>query len=322
LQSDANGYFGRCLYLNGVNRDAQSPHCPVLTGHLGRADRSWHMLPTLMIYYTSAQGYRPGGFNRGAVALLPDVAGIAQYITPQAYGSDLLTNSEVGWKSELLNHYVMINGALYQDNWDNVQTSLFCPSCGFGNVSFGTNGPVSRVRGVALQRAAHLFTGFSLQGAVAWNSSALVNSAALIENNLASPNFGKPITTRYVQGAAQPVQNVYGARGSSLVYSPPFEADLRMRHAWMLGDDLPFEQVGFVHEGHTRSAAGCLATYNLPGWTTYDASMGGSKGDWTVTMDGSNLTGVNKSLAKSSSMFILTETPMRPRVISLTFHYD
>ena len=321
-QGAANGYFGRCLHSNGVNLDQQVPNSQVLTGHLGRADLSWHVTPNLMVYYTYSQGYRPGGFNRGAVALLPDANGLAQYVTPKAYGSDLLTNNEVGWKSELFNHHLMVNGALYQDNWDNVQTSFFCPSCGFGNVSFGTNGPVYRVRGVELQAAARLFTGLSVQGSAAWNSSELVNSPALIDNNPGSPGFGKPITTRYVQGIALPVQNVYGAKGSSLAYSPPFEANLRVRYEWMIGDYLPFVQAGFQHAGHTHSAAGYLATYNQPGWTTYDAAIGVSRGDWTVTLDGSNLTDVNKSLSTSSSMFILTETPMRPRVISLNVHYD
>ena len=321
-QFSATTYFGRCLGSNGVNLDKQVPNSQVLTGHLGRADVSWHITPNVMVYYTYSQGYRPGGFNRGAVSLLPDANGIAQYITPKAYGSDLLTNNEVGWKSELLDHHVMINGALYQDTWDNVQTGFFCPSCGFGNVSFGTNGPVYRVRGVELQLAAHLFTGLSVQGSAAWNSSELINSPALIDNNPASPNFGKPVTTRYVQGVALPVQNVYGAKGSSLAYSPPFEANLRVRYDWMIGDYMPFVQAGFQHQGHTHSAVGYLATYNQPGWTTYDASVGVSKGDWTVTLDGSNLTDVNKSLSTSTSMFILTETPMRPRVISLNFHYD
>lgn len=314
-------YFGRCTTSNGVNLNAQTPNSQVITGHLGRADLSWHVTPNIMLYYTYSQGYRPGGFNRGASHLLPDAGGVAQFITPKAYGSDLLTNNEAGWKSEWLNHHVLINGALYQENWDNVQTDFFCPSCGFGNVSFGTNGPIYRVRGLELQLAAHLFTGLSLQGSAAWNSSELVNSPALINNNPASTNFGKPITTRYVSGVAVPVENVYGAQGSPLAYSPPFEANLRVRYDWVIGSYLPFVQVGFQHQAHTHSATGYLAIYDQPGWTTYDASVGVSKGNWTVSLDGTNLTDVNKSLSTSASMFILTETPMRPRVIELNFHY-
>ncbi|MBW4053380.1 MAG: TonB-dependent receptor, partial [Proteobacteria bacterium] len=221
-----------------------------------------------------------------------------------------------------LDHRLLFNGTLYQESWDNVQTALFCPSCGFGNVTFQTNGPFYRVRGVELQLAAHLFTGLSLQGSAAWNSSELSNSPALIDNNPANPNFGKPITTRYVQGVPIPVANVYGSRGSSLAYSPPFEANLRVRYDWLIGEYMPFVQVGFQHQAHTHSATGYLAIYDQPAWTTYDASVGVSKDDWTVSLDGANLTDVNTSLSTSASMFILTETPMRPRVIELNFHYS
>ncbi len=228
----------------------------------------------------------------------------------------------MGWKSEWLNHHVLLNGALYQEHWDNVQTGLFCPSCGFGNVGFQTNGPFYQVRGVELQVAAHPFTGLSLNGSAAWNSSDLTNSPALVDNNPASANFGKPITTRYVNGLAEPVANVYGIQGSPLAFSPPFEANLRVRYDWIVGSYFPFVQVGFQHQGHTHSATGYLTIYNQPGWTTYDASIGVSKGDWTVSLDGTNITNVNVSLFTNAAQFIETQTPMRPRVIELDFHYS
>ena len=315
-------YFGRCLHSNGVNLNLQTPNSQVLTGHLGRANLTWHITPDVMVYYTYSQGYRPGTFNRGAIKLLPDANGVAQYITPKDDGSDLLTNNEIGWKSEWLHHHVLVNGALYQENWDNVQTGLFCPSCGFGNVSFQTNGPFYRVRGAEIQIAAHVLRGLSLNGSAAWNSSSLTNSPALIDNNPASPNFGKPITTRYVQGQPYPVANVYGTPGSPLAFSPPFEANLRARYNWLIGSYMPFVEVGFQHQAHTHSATGYLTTYNQPGWTTFDASVGVSKNDWTVTLYSTNLTNVNKSLFTSTSQFIVTETPMRPRVIELTIHYS
>ena len=315
-------YFGRCLHSNGVNLNAQVPNSQVLTGHLGRANLSWHITPDIMVYYTYSQGYRPGGFNRGAKALLPGPGGVDHYITPKAYTSDLLTNNEVGWKSEWFDHHLLLNGALYQEHWDNVQTGLFCPSCGFGNVGFQTNGPFYQVRGVELQVAAHPFTGLSLNGSAAWNSSDLTNSPALVDNNPASANFGKPITTRYVNGLAEPVANVYGIQGSPLAFSPPFEANLRVRYDWIVGSYFPFVQVGFQHQGHTHSATGYLTIYNQPGWTTYDASIGVSKGDWTVSLDGTNITNVNVSLFTNAAQFIETQTPMRPRVIELDFHYS
>jgi iron complex outermembrane recepter protein len=320
-QYGTTSYFGRCLKSNGVSFDAQMPHTQVLTGHLGRANLSWHVTPDVMLYYTYSQGYRPGGFNRGATGHLPGADGLDQFFTPTEYGSDLLTNNEVGWKSEWFEHHVLLNGALYQEHWDNAQTVFFCSACGFGNVSFQTNGPFYQVRGVELQLAAHVLRGLSVQGSASWNSSSLSNSPALIDNNPASVNFGKPVTTRYLNGVATPVPNVYGAEGASLAFSPPFEANLRVRYDWEVGSYLPYVQVGFQHQAHSHSATGYLTVYDQPGWTTYDASVGVSKDDWTISVDGSNLTNVNKSLFTNAWEFIETQTPMRPRVIELNFHY-
>jgi iron complex outermembrane recepter protein len=314
-------YFGRCLGSNGVSFNAQNPHTQVLTGHLGRANLEWHVTRDVMLYYTYSQGYRPGGFNRGASGHLAGADGLNQYYTPTEYGSDLLTNNEVGWKSEWLDHHILINGTLYQEHWDNAQTVFFCSACGFGNVSFQTNGPFYEVRGAELQLAAHVFTGLSVQGSASWNSSSLSNSPALVDNNPASVNFGRAITTRYVDGLATPVANVYGTKGESLAFSPPFEANLRVRYDWLIGSYMPYVQVGLQHQAHSHSATGYLTVYDQPAWTTYDASIGVSKDDWTVSIDGSNLTDVDKSLFSNAWQFIETETPMRPRVIELNFHY-
>lgn len=73
---------------------------------------------------------------------------------------------------------------------------------------------------------------------------------------------------------------------------------------------------------HTQSATDFLTRYDQPGWTTYDASAGVAKDDWTVSVVGTNLTDVNKSLFTNALQFILAETPMRPRVIELTFNYQ
>jgi len=62
--------------------------------------------------------------------------------------------------------------------------------------------------------------------------------------------------------------------------------------------------------------------YEQPDWTMLDASVGISKDAWTVSVDGTNLTDVNKSMFTNAAQFIETETPMRPRVIEVNVHYS
>ena len=312
----------------GTDFAQQNPHNLTESGMRGRGDLEYHLTPDILLYYTYSQGFRPGGFNRGTSSHLPDAQGNDQYATPKTYLSDNLTNNEVGWKTMWLDHRLEVNGAVYQENWSNAQVSFFCPQCGLGNLTYNTNGPDYRVRGVELQIAANLWRGLSVNGAAAWNSGELKNSPALIGNLSGSTSFGKPITSFYSLNKATntwvlagPVQNVYGNQGSPLANSPPFEGNLRVRYDWEWGSYLPYAQLGMQHQSHSLSASGNVEAYDQPAWTTYDLSAGVAKDNWTVSLIGTNITNVNKSLFTTSRQFILTETPMRPRTIELTFGY-
>ena len=319
-QFSATSYFGPCLTPGGTNF-ANQVHTGVETGHLGRASLTWHIAPNVMVYYTYSQGFRPGGFNRGSSAELPDQNGVAQFLTPLVYTSDILTNNEVGWKTMLFADKLRFNGAIYNESWNHAQTEFFCPQCGFGNLTFFTNGAHYRVRGIELQIAARPMRGLTVEGSAAVNSGEQINSPTLTDNNPASPNFGKTITTYYANGVAIPVRNPFGPIGSNLAESPPFKANVTVRYERPVGPYLAYVQAGFQHSASAISSTQYFSDFRLPSWTTYAASLGVSKGDWTVSLVGTNLTNVNASLYTSDNQFTLTETPMRPRVIELTFSY-
>jgi iron complex outermembrane recepter protein len=59
----------------------------------------------------------------------------------------------------------------------------------------------------------------------------------------------------------------------------------------------------------------------MPGYTTYDGSIGVGKDAWTVAITGSNLTNSDASTNTSSGQFIKEEVPLRPRVVMLQFGY-
>jgi len=300
----------------------QQNHTLTESGMRGRGDLEFHLTPDILLYYTYSQGFRPGGFNRGTGDHLPNIAGQDQYSGPLTYVSDNLTNNEIGWKTMWFDHRLEFNGAVYQENWSNVQVSFFCPQCGLGNLTYNTNGPDYRVKGVELQLAANVWRGLSVQAAAAWNSGELTNSPALVGNIPGTTDFGKPLSTFYQNGVATPLQNVYGSKGSSLANSPPFEASARARYDWEWGTYLPYVQVGLQHQSHSQSAAGNVESYDQPAWTTWDLGAGVAKDNWTVALLGSNIGNTNKSLFTTSRQWILTETPMRPRVLELTFGYS
>ena len=63
-----------------------------------------------MLYATWSEGYRPGGVQRD----------------PRAgdFLSDFLTNYELGWKTRLADDRLQFNGAIFLDEWDDIQICL------------------------------------------------------------------------------------------------------------------------------------------------------------------------------------------------------
>jgi iron complex outermembrane recepter protein len=334
----ATGCLAENYNLNAANlNDTES-------GFKSRANLTWHITPDAMVYYTWSQGFRPGGFNQnGGSAHAPGPNGVNQYLLESAYVSDSLTNNEVGWKTEFLNHRLQWNGAVYQEQWNNVQVPFFDPGA-VGNIFYNTNGQDFRIRGLETSVEARVVTGLTLRGAAAWNHSEQTNSPALIDNNPADNipggNYGKPITQKCTFNTAgaltgcSTIPNPYGPSGAPSANAPPIQFSLHARYEWSLNGYTPFVQAGANHSGHSFTQAGANPNYAVggafstsrgrfenPAYSTYDASLGIAKDAWYVTIYGENISNSNASTFISTDQFIVAQTPLRPRVIGGTFGY-
>jgi iron complex outermembrane receptor protein len=78
------------------------------TGNTHKINLTYHVDDDRMVYFTWSTGFRPGGINRRN-----DVAG--------PYAPDKLTNYEVGVKTTWLDETLRVNGALFREDWNNVQ---------------------------------------------------------------------------------------------------------------------------------------------------------------------------------------------------------
>ena len=319
------------------------------SGFKSRGNLTWHITPDTMVYYTYSQGFRPGGFNQNHFYALTDANGkplvkyysygpdaVQQFAVPAAYESDKLTNNEIGWKTEFFDHRLQWNGAVYREDWDNVQVAFFNPGL-TGNIFFNTNGQNFLIRGVETSVVARVVSGLTLQGAASWNHSEQTNSPVLTVNNPASQNFGKPITQVCDSSGANctPFSNPFGVSGSPAANAPPLQFSLRARYEWTLpGGYLPYVQAGATHSAHSftqagsnpsLAQAGAITTGRLrfenPAYTTYDASFGVSKDQWWVSVYGENLSNSNASTFVSTQQFIVAQTPLRPRVIGATIGF-
>jgi outer membrane receptor protein involved in Fe transport len=308
-----NGGPPPCANEDANNMDALGLKS-TYSGFKSRGNLTWHVTNDAMVYYTYSEGFRPGGFNRSSSG--PHLNGT--YLTPQAFEPDSLTNNELGWKTEWLNRRLQVNGAIYQEDWKNVQQQFFDPSA-TGNLSFVTNGANYRVRGVELAVQGRVWQGLSVDASAAWNSSELTNSPFLIGNVPGNAFFGKPLTF---------APNPFGNTGDSLPQSPPLQANARLRYDWSTaGGYTPFAQAGFSYTAHSRSLPGnvppitagnvTVSAFDQPAYTTYDAFLGVSKDNWTVQVVGRNITDARGKVFISASEGIETQTVIRPRTVGL-----
>ena len=311
-------YFGFCKSPYGTNFGLRQT-AETNTGNRARGNVSWHIMPDFLLYYTWSQGFRAGTFNRSTSCHLPDAQGVNQFCIPAVTVPDNVTNNEIGWKSEWFEHRLQLNGAVYQEYWDNAQTGFFDPQGGLGNLAFATNGPSYRVKGIELTTMWRVTQGLTVDVAASWNSAEQTNSPFLIANNpdllknpLSAPAYGKPITS---------IPNPYGPLGSPTAYSPPFKLTGRLRYDWVMADYGLFVQAGAAHQGHMVTATGYVPAYDIAPLTTYDASAGIAKDPWSVQLYAQNLTNVSTPTEINSSQFVLAEVVPRPRVLGIRFDY-
>jgi outer membrane receptor protein involved in Fe transport len=306
------------------------------SGLKSRGNLTWHVIPDAMVYYTFSQGFRPGGFNQnGNAPHVPGPDGVDQYLIPRSYASDKLTNNEIGWKTEFFDHRLQWNGAIYRENWNNVQIEFFDPGL-IGNLYVNNNGQNFVIKGIETSVIGRVAGGLTLQGAASWNQSRQTNSPALIDNNPASVNYGKPITEDCNTTPCTPVGSPFGPIGSPSADAPPIQFSLRARYDWTVANGYsPFVQASAQHKGISFTQAGANPNYNsagviatsrtrfeIPAYSTCDASAGVSKDAWTFTIYGENLANSNASTFISTDQFILAQTPLRPRVIGASFSYS
>jgi iron complex outermembrane receptor protein len=179
------------------------------------------------IYGTVSKGFRPGGPN--SPIPVPPCASAA----PTQFGPDSVWNYELGEKLRFLDSRISVNGAVYYEDWTNVQQQV-APSCGF---KFTANAGKATVYGAELEVAVVLVPGFVLSQNVGYthatNSTTLpaagvvsgerlldvpevtANTALSYRQPLANDmNFVSRLTNSYVSG----IQDITFARNSLPAY--------------------------------------------------------------------------------------------------------
>jgi outer membrane receptor protein involved in Fe transport len=259
-----NTLFG----FSGFQFNAEDPACLATTatdrpcnnidkqyhesGETHRVSVSYDINDDRMVYATLSTGYRPGGINRRPTVL--------------PFLSDTITNYEIGWKTMWMDRHVRFNGAIFQQNWENLQFGLPGP----GGVTSTYNAGSAEVRGVETD--------------VSWlmDDLTLTASATYIDAELTSDfceidAFGNPFCV--------PLATPAVSSGTRLPVQPRLKATATARYDFTLGSWEAFFQGSLLHQTGTRTFLldeDFAAVGPTKGFTTFDLSTGAQIGENAV----------------------------------------
>ena len=246
--------------------------------HIGRFNLTWNINDTKMVYVTWSEGFRPGGINRNDRA--PN---------PPSYLADTLTNKELGWKTSWLNNRLTLNGAVFEEDWKNIQFSFIPP--GGAGLTILRNAGGARIRGFEADLSWAATYNFTLTGGIALYNSKLTTDYCGFNDIDGMPVTSCPPGTVIPNDPTDPsddevVEVTPAPKGTRLPVTAKIKGNLVGRYVfdWMGGEG--FVQGALVHEGERRSylTDEDNDTYgNLPAYTLFDLSAGFKRDNWSLS---------------------------------------
>ncbi len=310
------------------------------SGVIFKGNLTYKITPDSLVYATFSEGFRPGGFNRkgcnGGVAA--QAAYAAACAANRAYAPDKVKNYELGAKLGLLDRRLQINVAAYKIEWRDIQMAAFDQN--ISNQTFVSNLANARIYGFEGDITARPSAGLTISSGFSYNDTKLTGCT------------GNAIAQLLCN------QGVLVPAGSPLALSPKFQGNLRFRYEWeMEGGLKPFISAGMHYVGKTITSdiantnilyTGCNSPYavcgqtavingvtvkvgdpiqlqpnsfNQPSYTTFEASIGVSKDNWSLTIYGENLGDKRPQLFTSANDGEKRVTTSRPRTIGMRVSY-
>ncbi len=227
------------------------------SGETHKATLTWQADRDRMLYFTYSTGFRPGGNNRKP--------------TINPYNPDTITNFEFGWKTSWFDRHLRINGAVYYEQWKDLQYALSPPGAvGVTNVYNAGNARIYGIEG-DIQWA---IGGLTLTGSGSFNDAKLSSDFCNID-----VSSGNPFPSCSVAEG-----NISSPKGTRLPIQPKFKGTATARYEFPIGNVNSFIQASVLHQSSTRTYLGVLEGNLLgptPSFTTADFSVGGKVSNWS-----------------------------------------
>ena len=267
------------------------------SGNVLKGNLTYRITDDKLVYATYSEGFRPGGINRN------------NSVGP--YSPDILTNYEIGWKTTWLDNTLRFNGAIFHEDWDDIQYSFLPP--GGSGLTVIRNAGAATIDGIEADLTWAATDGLVISGGFSWLDAKLSED--------------------YVPGLADdpPDLTPEALKGDRLPVTPEFKANLTGRYEFPVGGMDGHFQVAVVYNGDTYSDLTRTDRAILgknPSYTIADMS-GGVKWDaFAVELYVSNMfdeiarTSTFAGCATSVCGVQPYYVPSRPRTIGLRFSQE
>lgn len=278
------------------------------SGFLGKLNASYDFNDNVMGYATLSEGYRMGGVNPIANCPQPVPAGASCTLPHEVhYEPDRTTNFEVGMHGSWRGGALLVNAAVFQIDWEDIQTGSRTEN---GANPITVNGNDARSRGLEVAMQNRIGNNWSLSATYAYVDAELTEDAPGLVNGADAFDSDRLSGTPEHQGS------VY------LNYFRP------LSNGWMLdaGYGVSFTsdvltKVGLRSDGEA-----------LGGYAVHNLSVGLGRDRWSARLFAANLTdkfaetGVRQdpSFIRDVNGFDLRRYyryVLRPRSVGLEFRY-
>ncbi|GAA4497000.1 TonB-dependent receptor [Gluconacetobacter tumulicola] len=231
---------------------------------------NWQALPNLMAYASISQGGKSAGYDFRAQT--PTALGSLQATTP--YDPEIVTTYEIGLKSEPLPGRIRFNGALFWNQFDNIQLTVMDPSNG---LSHRFNAGTGHSAGAEIETFVQITKDLELHYTASYLYAVLDKFRGVVSRTqLAS---GQIYSNTPYDGAALPYSPRFQTMGS-LTYHIPVNLPGRFE----VGVDVSYQSATYISSAINPQTRLPPQTYvnAMAGWTSTDKR-------WAVQAMGRNL---------------------------------
>jgi len=228
--------------------------------NVSRVNLSWNVSDDNMVYFTWSEGYRPGGIQRR--------------VSLGEYESDFLTNIEFGWKTQWADNRFQFNGAVFTQDWDDIQIGL----TGDNAITLVDNGPSASVDGIEIDLLWLATDSLKISAAASFYDSQLEDDYCCGDDDVT------PLAPA----------------GTRLPVTPDTKYNIVARYHFDMGSLDSYVQGVLVYQSDrdsrlSRPKNDIMGV--LPSYSTLDLAAGFGKNDWSVDLFISNATGEDAPLA-------------------------